>query len=81
MTNATNNNITQDIIPAIHINHKQHKLARGFVAANRALQLFQLHSTMKANLPEELVGVVIDNTTGDSLEFCHLIKQDKYRGI
>ena len=36
---------------------------------------------MKANFPEEFAGAVIDEETGNSLEFRHLTKLEKYRAI
>ena len=51
------------------------------MTAKYALQLFQLYYTMKAKSPEELVGAVIDEETGNSLEFWHLIKLDTYHTI
>ena len=37
---------------------------------------------MHANLPNKgFSGAIIENETGKSLEFCHLIKMDKYRNI
>ena len=37
---------------------------------------------MHANLPNEgFSGAIVDNETVKSLEFCHLIKMDKYRNI
>ena len=81
MANATNSNIDPSLIPAVHINRPQHKLARGFAVADHALQLFQSHATMKTNYPKEFAGAVLDNETGNSLEFRHLIKLDKYLDI
>ena len=36
---------------------------------------------MKTNFPKEFAGAVIDKETGNSLEFRHLIKLEKYRTI
>ena len=36
---------------------------------------------MKANYSKEFVGAVLDNKTGNSLDFQHLIKLDKYHDI
>lgn len=81
LVNAVNSNIDPGLVPAIHINRPQHKLARGYAAASHTLQFFKLHSTMKANFPEEFAGAVIDEETGKSLEFRHLIKMKKYHDI
>ena len=51
-------------------------------AANHALQLWQLHTTIATNFPQEnFAHAIIDEETGKSLEFRHLIKLDKYRDI
>ena len=81
MANSTNSDIGPSLIPAIHINCPQHKRARGFAAANLIFQLFKSHATMKANYPRGFAGAVLDNKTGNSLEFRHLIKLVKYRDI
>ena len=36
---------------------------------------------MKENFREEFAGAIIDEATGNSLEFRHLIKLEKYRAI
>ena len=81
LVNDVNSNINPGLIPAIHVNRPQRKLAHGYGAANHALQLFQLGATMKTNFPKEFAGAIIDEATGNSLEFRHLIKLEKYRAI
>ena len=79
---VVNSDINPSIIPSIKVESPQHKYAQGYAAANRLLHLGQLQATMHANLLNEgFVGAIIDDETGKLLEFCHLIKMDKYRDI
>ena len=78
----SNYDIDPAIIPSINVKIPQPKYAQGYGTANHALQLWQLQTTMHANLSNEgFSGAIIDNENGKSLEFCHLIKMDKYRDI
>ena len=44
--------------------------------------MWQLQATMHANLPDKgFAGAIIDDETGKSLGFQHLINMDKYRDI
>ena len=77
-----NSDIDPSIIPGININRSANKYTRGLAAANHALQLWQLHTTMATNFPNEgFAHAIIDEETGKSLEFRHLIKLEKYRDI
>jgi hypothetical protein len=74
-TNLVNSQIDPTIKPT-------DKYIRGFAAANPALQLNQLARTMQGNFPtENFACAILDEETGQSLEFRHLIKLDKYRDI
>ena len=73
-----NSDIDPSIIPGININRSTSKYTRGLAAANHALQLWQLHTTMATNFPNEgFAHAIIDEETGKSLEFRHLINLDK----
>ena len=77
-----NYDIDPSIIPSIKVKIPQRKYAQDCGAANHALHLWQLQATMHANFPNEgFARAIIDYETGKSLEFCHLIKMDKYRDI
>jgi hypothetical protein len=79
---STNHDIDPSLIPGINIFKSENKYTRGFAAANHALQLWQLHTTMATNFPDEnFAHAIIDEETGKALEFRHLIKLDKYREI
>ena len=77
-----NYDIDPSIIPSIKVKTPQRKYAQGSAAENHAFQLWQLQAKMHASLPDEgFSRAIIDNETGKSLDFCHLIKMDKYRNI
>ena len=79
---TSNYDIDPSLIPSIKVQSPQGKYAQGYGAANHALQLWQLQAKMHANLPKEgFAGAIIDDETGKSLEFQHLLKMDKYRDI
>jgi hypothetical protein len=52
---------------------------QGYAFAAHLLHTKQLHSA--ANASEHFIGTVIGDTTGDVLEYQHLIKSDKYRKV
>ena len=80
-SNLINSQIDPSLIPSINV-AKRHKYSRGLTAANHALQIFQLATTMQKNFPlENFACAILDEETGRSLEFRHLIKSDKYRDI
>ena len=81
-TNRVNATIDPSLIPDINIKIPERKYAHGLTAANHALQLWQLNASLKENFPnEKFDGAILDDETGKSLEFRHLIKLDKYRAI
>ena len=81
-TNIINSQIDPAIILGIDINKPTPKYARGLSAANHALQVYQLARTMQANFPtENFACAILDDETGQSLEFRHLIKLEKYRDV
>ena len=78
----SNYDINPSIILIIKVKILQRKYVQGYCASNHALHLWQLQATMHANFPNEgFARAIIDYETGKSLEFCHLIKMDKYRDI
>ena len=80
--NLSNHAIDPTLIPGIKINSPERRYAHGYTAANHALQLWQLSTTMQKNFPDEnFASAVLEDETGKSLEFHHLIKIDKYRTI
>ena len=80
--NLSNQAIDPTLIPGIKIDSPERRYAHGYTAANHALQLWQLNTTMQKNFPNKnFASAVLDNETGKSLEFRHLIKLDKYRTI
>ena len=80
--NIINSQIDPAIIPGIDIDKPTPKYSRGLSAANHALQVYQLAQTMQANFPtENFACAILDDETGQSLEFRHLIKLDKYRDV
>ena len=80
--NLSNHAIDPTLIPGIKINSPERRYAHGYTAANHALQLWQLNTTMQKNFPNEnFASAVLYDETGKSLEFRHLIKLDKYRTI
>ena len=75
-----NSQIEASLIPSTNIFKPTQKYTRGFSAANHALQLSQLPT--HANFPtENYACAVLDEDTGETLEFRQLIKLDKYRDI
>ena len=58
-------------IPDLAINMQQ-KLERGLGQANEILQLGELAHAMY------FAGAIVDDETGKALEYCDLIKIDKY---
>ena len=52
---------------------------QGYAFAAHLLHTKQLRSAVNAS--EHFIGTVIDDTTGDVLEYQHLIKSDKYRKV
>jgi hypothetical protein len=52
---------------------------QGYALAAHLLQLNELHSA--ANASDHFIGAVINNNTGKVLEYWHLIKSEKYKGI
>ena len=52
---------------------------QGYAFAVHLLQHNELHSAVNAS--EHFIGAVIDDNTGDMLEYQHLIKSDKYKRI
>ena len=80
--NLFNAMIDPTIIPGIHIKIPEYKYANSLTAANHALQLWQLQLTMNEKPPDEkFAGTILDGKNRKSLDFCHLIKLDKYRFI
>ena len=74
--------INPDLIPDIDVTKTGHRYARGLAAANHALQMYQIHTTMASNFPNEnYAQAVLDEETGQALEFRQLIKHDKYRDV
>ena len=79
-TSLCNNN--PDLISGINIHKPECKYTRGLAAANHALQVYQLHTTMAAKFPNKnYAHAILDEETGKALEFRHLIKLDKYRNV
>ena len=73
--NLSNHAIDPTPIPGIKIVSPERRYAHGYTVANHALQLWQLSTTMQKNFPnKDFAGAVLDNETGKSLEFRHLIK-------
>jgi hypothetical protein len=80
--NLINSQIDPAIIPGIDLSKPASKYSRGLAAANHALQVYQLAQTMQDNFPtENFACAILDEETGQSLEFRHLIKMDKYRNV
>ena len=70
--------INPSLIPSIKVQIPEGKYAQGYGAKNHALQQWQQKATMHANFPKEgFIGMIIDDKTGKSLEFRHLIKMYK----
>ena len=59
----------------IDLTVQRSKLARGFGGANLDLQLKEWA------FKENFAGVVIDDVTGEALEYRHLIKNPKYKDV
>ena len=80
--NLINSQIDPSIIPCIDVFKPAHRYARGLTAANHALQMHTLSTTLHKHFPSEnFACAILDEETGKSLEFRHLIKLDKYREI
>ena len=70
------------LILGIKIRRITRRYANRLAVANHALQIGQLQHSLKENLPKELYAcAVVDESTGKSLEFRHLIKMDKYGDV
>ena len=53
-------------------------MAQGYYEANEAPQIVNLYEATKANPDTFFLGSTIDDKTGKSLEYLHLIKIEKY---
>ncbi len=80
--NLVNSQINPNIIPCIDVFKPAHRYARGLAAANNALQMSTLCTTLQKHFPSEnVVCAILDEETGKSLEFRQIIKLDKYQEI
>jgi len=78
--------ISQSLMPQYKKQATTNYTARGYVAATQALleNMYGVNknatstSTMQST---NFIGAIIDEDTGDTLEYRHLIKSDKYRTI
>ena len=76
--------ITETLNPAMEFKATTSHPLHGYIAATRTL----LHNTYgfshtsptpSTNGPLNFIGAIIDDITGDVLEYCHLIKSDSHR--
>ena len=83
-------------MPALLLNIPNFKLNHGYATAAQALQIKELSSKIQAS-PESYLanattdidennnpyfsGSIIGDNTGKSLEFCEIIKMDKYHTV
>ena len=71
--------INPSLIPAIYVTQPTTQYARGLAAANQALQIYTLACTMQENFPtKNFACAILNEETGRTLEFRHLIKLENY---
>jgi hypothetical protein len=81
-----NSTITKALMLLIDLKPTTSFPAHGYIAAMQALLENTYGVIHKANLPVNadsvnFIGAIIDNTTGDVLEYCHLIKSKSHHTI
>ncbi len=78
--------ITEALMPMINLNSAASFPPHSYVSATRALLTNAYGGTRKATTPFSsnslnFIGAIIEDITGDVLEYCHLIKSDTHQPI
>jgi hypothetical protein len=81
-----NSAITKAVMPLIDLKPTASFPAQGYIAATQALLKNTYGVIHKTNSPVNansvnFIGAIIDNVTGNVLEYCHLIKSDSHHTI
>jgi hypothetical protein len=81
-----NSAITKALMPLIDLKPTASFPAHGYIAATQALHENTYGMIHMANSPVDansvnFIGAIINNVTGNVLEYCHLIKSESHRTI
>ena len=65
-------------MPTFKLPVAPHKLSQVYAAENKALQILYLYAEMKSKTNTFSAGSIINDESGKSLEYCPLVKIEKY---
>jgi hypothetical protein len=78
-----NSAITEVLMPLINIKPACNSPTHGYITATQVLlvQTYGIVPTTQKNTSINFIGTIVNDITGNILEYCHLIKSDKHKDI